>query len=180
MLTALIVGVLPVAVWFMIGCALALIVNCPRLGQQRDRIASHADSVVAVVAMVFAAAVFTGVLSGTGMIEQMARYLLIALPESRLPFFSIIVAVLSVPFTFCMSNDVFYFGAMPLLAEAGVQHGIGAMEIARASLLDQPIHMLSPLVPAMYVLIGLPKVDLGDHHRLAIKRALLVCTAVNR
>jgi citrate-Mg2+:H+ or citrate-Ca2+:H+ symporter, CitMHS family len=178
LLTALIIGVLPISVLFMIGCALALLVNYPRLEQQRDRIASHADSVVAVVAMVFAAAVFTGVLSGTGMIEQMAQYLLTALPDALFPFFSIIVAVLSVPFTFFMSNDAFYFGVMPILAEAGAQHGIGAMEIARASLLGQPIHMLSPLVPAMYVLIGLAKVDLGDHHRFAIKWALLVCAVV--
>ncbi|TWG07784.1 CitMHS family transporter [Saccharopolyspora dendranthemae] len=178
LLTALIVGVLPISVLFMIGCALALIVNYPKLEQQRDRIASHADSVVAVVAMVFAAAVFTGVLSGTGMIEQMAQYLLTALPDALFPFFSVIVAVLSVPFTFFMSNDAFYFGVMPILAEAGAQHGIGAMEIARASLLGQPIHMLSPLVPAMYVLIGLAKVDLGDHHRFAIKWALLVCAVV--
>ncbi|GAB3678809.1 CitMHS family transporter [Saccharopolyspora tripterygii] len=178
LLTALIVGVLPISVLFMIGCALALIVNYPKLEQQRDRIASHADSVVAVVAMVFAAAVFTGVLSGTGMIEQMAQYLLTAMPDALFPFFSVIVAVLSVPFTFFMSNDAFYFGVMPILAEAGAQHGISAMEIARASLLGQPIHMLSPLVPAMYVLIGLAKVDLGDHHRFAIKWALLVCTVV--
>ncbi|GAA2785106.1 citrate:proton symporter [Saccharopolyspora taberi] len=178
LLTALIIGVLPIAVLFMIGTGLALIVNYPRLDQQRARIAAHADSVVAVVAMVFAAAVFTGVLSGTGMIEQMAQYLLSAMPDALFPFFSVIVAVLSVPFTFFMSNDAFYFGVMPILAEAGAQHGIGALEIARASLLGQPIHMLSPLVPAMYVLIGLSKVDLGDHHRFAIKWALLVCGVV--
>lgn len=178
LLAGLIIGVLPIAVLFMIGTAAALVVNYPKLAEQRARIAAHADSVVAVVSMVFAAAVFTGVLSGTGMIEEMAHYLLAALPDAMFPFFSVIVAVLSVPFTFFMSNDAFYFGVMPILAEAGAQHGIGAVEIARASLLGQPIHMLSPLVPAMYVLIGLAKVDLSDHHRFAIKWALLVCLVV--
>lgn len=33
--------------------------------------------------------------------------------------------------------------------------------------------MLSPLVPAMYVLIGLSGVDLADHHRFAIKWGLV-------
>ncbi|MER7011999.1 citrate:proton symporter [Saccharopolyspora sp. NPDC000359] len=178
LLVSLIVGVLPIAVLFMIGTGIALLVNYPHLEQQRTRIAAHADSVVSVVSMVFAAAVFTGVLSGTGMIEQMAHYLLSAMPEGLYPFFSVIVAVLSVPFTFFMSNDAFYFGIMPILAEAGAQHGIAPVEIARASLLGQPIHMLSPLVPAMYVLIGLAKVDLGDHHRFAIKWALVVCAVV--
>ncbi|MDA3624216.1 citrate:proton symporter [Saccharopolyspora sp. WRP15-2] len=178
LLVGLIVGVLPIAVLFMLGTGLALLVNYPRLAQQRTRIAAHADSVVSVVSMVFAAAVFTGVLSGTGMIEQMAHYLLTAMPDGLYPFFSVIVAVLSVPFTFFMSNDAFYFGIMPILAEAGAQHGIAPIEIARASLLGQPIHMLSPLVPAMYVLIGLAKVDLGDHHRFAIKWALVVSAVV--
>lgn len=165
MLTALIIGVPPIAV----------IVNYPRPDQQRDRIASHADSVVAVV---FGAAVRTGVLSGTGMIEQMAHHLLTALPGSPFPFFSIIGAVLSVRLRILHEHDAYYFGAMPILAEAGAQRGIGAMEIARASLLGQPIHMLSRLVPAMYVLNGLAKADVGDHHRFAIKWALLVCTVI--
>lgn len=178
LLVALIVGVLPIAVLFMIGSGLALVVNYPSLSQQRERIAAHADSIVAVVSMVFAAAVFTGVLSGTGMIEQMAQYLLHGMPDALFPYFSVVVAVLSVPFTFFVSNDAFYFGIVPVLAEAGAQHGISAMEIARASLLGQPIHMLSPLVPAMYVLIGLARVDLGDHHRFAIKWAALVSLVV--
>ncbi len=178
LLIALIVGILPIAVLFMISTAVALIANYPRLHEQRDRIAAHADSVVAVIAMVFAASVFTGVLSGTGMVEQMANYLITAVPDALFPFFSLLVAVLSVPLTFFMSNDAFYFGLMPILAEAASQHGIGAMEIARASLLGQPIHMLSPLVPAMYVLIGLSGVDLADHHRFAIKWALVSSAVV--
>ncbi len=178
LLIALISGVLPIAVLFMIGTGIALIVNYPSIKEQTARIASHADSVVAVVSMVFAAAVFTGVLSGTGMIEEMAQYLLHGMPDALFPYFSIVIAVLSIPFTFFMSNDAFYFGVVPILAETAAQHGISAMEVARASLLGQPIHMLSPLVPAMYVLIGLAKVDLGDQHRFAIKWALLVSLVV--
>ncbi|MCA1187048.1 MULTISPECIES: CitMHS family transporter [unclassified Saccharopolyspora] len=178
LLVALISGVLPIAVLFMIGTGIALIVNYPSIKEQAARIASHADSVVAVVSMVFAAAVFTGVLSGSGMIEQMAQYLLHGMPDALFPYFSVVIAVLSIPFTFFMSNDAFYFGVVPILAETAAQHGISAMEVARASLLGQPIHMLSPLVPAMYVLIGLAKVDLGDQHRFAIKWALLVSLVV--
>jgi citrate-Mg2+:H+ or citrate-Ca2+:H+ symporter, CitMHS family len=178
LLVMLIADVLPIAALFMIATALALVVNYPRLDQQRKRLAAHADSVVSVVSMVFAAAVFTGVLSGTGMVEEMAKQLIAGLPDGLFPFFSVIVALLSIPLTFFMSNDAFYFGVMPVLAATGAQHGIGAAEIATASLLGQPIHMLSPLVPAMYVLIGLAKVDLGDLHRFAIKWATLVALAV--
>jgi hypothetical protein len=54
---------------------------------------------------------------------------------------------LSLPGTFFISNDAFYFGMLPILAEAGAHYGVEPMAIARASLMGQPVHLLSPLVP---------------------------------
>ena len=33
----------------------------------------HADSILAVVGLIFAAGIFTGILSGTGMVEAMSK-----------------------------------------------------------------------------------------------------------
>ncbi|MFP3526462.1 citrate transporter, partial [Pantoea sp. SIMBA_072] len=41
-----------------------------------------------------------------------------------------------------------------------------------------PVHLLSPLVPSLYLLVALAKVDLGDHQRFALKWALLVSMAM--
>ena len=49
------------------------------------------------------------------------------------------------------------------------------MEIARASLIGQPVHLLSPLVPSTYLLVGLAGVEFGDHQRFTLKWAVLVC-----
>ena len=46
--------------------------------------------------------------------------------------------------------------------------------MARASLAGQPVHLLSPLVPSTYLLVGLAKVELGDHMRKVIWRACVV------
>ena len=54
-----------------------------------------------------------------------------------------------------MSNDAFYFGVLPILSEAAQGYGISAVEMARASLIGQPVHLLSPLVPSTYLLVGL-------------------------
>ena len=49
--------------------------------------------------------------------------------------------------------------------------------MARASIIGQPVHLTSPLVPAMLLLISLARVDLADFHKKAIWRAV-VCSLV--
>ena len=86
-----------------------------------------------------------------------------------------ITALVSLPFTFFMSNDAFYFGVLPILSEAAGHYGITPVEMARASLAGQPVHLLSPLVPSTYLLVGLAKVEFADHQRYSLKWATMVC-----
>ncbi|MGW2107065.1 CitMHS family transporter [Streptomyces sp. NPDC001948] len=178
LLAAMIMELMPIPVLFLLGAALALTVNFPHMPDQRARIAAHADNVLNVSGMVFAAAVFTGVLSGTGMVEHMADWLVGAIPAGMGPHMAIVTGILSIPLTYFMSNDGFYFGVVPVLAEAGAAHGVSPLEIARASLVGQPLHMSSPLVPAVYVLVGMAKVEFGDHTRFTVKWAALTSLVI--
>lgn len=81
------------------------------------------------------------------------------------------------PLTFFMSNDAFYFGVLPILSEAAGEYGITPVEMARAAIIGQPVHLTSPLVPAMLLLISLARVELADFHRKTIWRAV-VCALV--
>ncbi|ALV36668.1 citrate:proton symporter [Streptomyces sp. CdTB01] len=178
LLTAMIMEWLPIPVLFLLGAALALTVNYPHMPDQKARIAAHAENVLNVSGMVFAAAVFTGVLQGTGMVDHMAEWLVRNIPDGMGPHMAFVTGVLSIPLTYFMSNDGFYFGILPVLAEAGQAHGVSSLEIARASLIGQPLHMSSPLVPAVYVLVGMAKVEFGDHTRFVVKWAALTSLVV--
>ncbi|MFC7985022.1 CitMHS family transporter [Streptomyces sp. NPDC057336] len=178
LLTAMIMELLPIPVLFLIGAALALTVNFPHIPDQKARIAAHADNVLNVSGMVFAAAVFTGVLTGTGMVDHMANWLVDTIPDGMGPHMGLVTGLLSLPLTYFMSNDGFYFGILPVLAEAGQAHGVSTIEIARASIVGQPLHMSSPLVPAVYVLVGMAKVEFGDHTRFVVKWAVLTSLVV--
>lgn len=178
LLTAMIMEWLPIPVLFLLGAALALTVNFPHMPDQKARIAAHAENVLNVSGMVFAAAVFTGVLQGTGMVDHMAKWLVGNIPDGMGPHMALVTGVLSIPLTYFMSNDGFYFGILPVLAEAGQAHGVPAVEIARASIIGQPLHMSSPLVPAVYVLVGMAKVEFGDHTRFVVKWAALTSLVV--
>jgi len=168
---------LPLALVFMFAAAVALVVNFPKQKDQAERITAHATSIVSVVAMVFAAAVLVGVLSGTGMVTAMANAIVSAVPEPLGPWFAVITALLSMPLTFFLTNDAFYFGILPILSQAAGHYGISPVEMAQASIIGQPVHMTSPLVPAMLLLISLARVQMADHHKKVIWRAV-VCSLV--
>ncbi|MDP5228316.1 MULTISPECIES: SLC13 family permease [Arthrobacter] len=170
----LVLDVLPLPYVFMVGAAIALLVNFPRVKDQAGALVAHGQSIVAVVSMVMAAAVLTGVLSGTGMVKAMSEWLVDIIPASMGPFMAVITGLLSIPMTFFMSNDAFYFGVLPILSETAGHYGLGAADMARASITGQPFHMQSPLVPAILLLVSLAKVDLGDHHKKVLWRSAVV------
>ncbi|MDQ0246033.1 CitMHS family citrate-Mg2+:H+ or citrate-Ca2+:H+ symporter [Bacillus fengqiuensis] len=169
LMAGLIMGIMPLSVLFMIAFAIAIVINYPSLEDQKERIAAHSSNVLAVVSLVFAAGIFTGILSGTKMVDAMANSLVSLIPDALGPHLPIITAITSMPFTFFMSNDAYYFGVLPIIAEAAATYGIEAVEIARASLLGQPVHLLSPLVASTYLLVGMSKVDFGDYQRFTLK-----------
>nr|WP_275902186.1 citrate:proton symporter [Brevibacterium zhoupengii] len=170
----LIADLLPLPYLFMIAMVIALMVNFPNIKAQQEELASHASAIIAVVAMVMAAGVLTGIMSGTGMVDAMAEWLVAVIPSSMGPYMAVITGLLSIPMTFFMSNDAFYFGILPVLAETASHFGISAADMARASITGQPVHMQSPLVPAILLLVSLSGVELGDHHKKVLWRALIV------
>ncbi|GAB5080697.1 CitMHS family transporter [Arthrobacter sp. AD-310] len=170
----LVADLVPLPYVFMVGSAIALLVNFPNVKDQGTQLVAHAPSIVAVVSMVMAASVLTGVLTGTGMVEAMSAWLVQIIPASMGPLMAVITGVLSIPMTFFMSNDAFYFGVLPVLSETAAHYGISGAEMARASITGQPFHMQSPLVPAILLLVSLAKVDLGDHHKKVLWRSAVV------
>ncbi|MCA6259152.1 MAG: citrate transporter [Phenylobacterium sp.] len=169
---------LPLPVLMMTAFALALTLNHPRRADQAEKIAAHAPAALSVAALIFAAGVLTGVMKGTGMVEGMSAALVAAIPEALGPHLAPAVAAASLPGTFFLSNDAFYFGMLPVLAEAGVAHGIAPEAMARAALMGQPFHLLSPLVPSTWLLVGLARVEMGAHQRFTALPAAGVCLAM--
>jgi len=165
-------------VLFMCGFAIATLINYPRPDDLRARIAAHAPNVIAMVALIFSAGIFTGVLTGSGMVEAMPRSLLALIPTEMGPYLAPITAALSLPMTFFISNDAFYFGMVPILAEAASHYGISKEAIGSASLIGQPFHLLSPLVPSTYLLVSLAGVEFGDHQRFTWPWAVATCAVM--
>lgn len=163
---------MPPLLLFLVGTCIALMANYPKLGDQSKRIGANGGDAVQVVILVFAAGVFMGLFQGTGMAEALAKSFTAIIPNSMAGFWGLVIALISAPGTFFLSNDGFYFGVMPVLATAGRAYGFTNMQMALASLMGQAFHLLSPLVAFIYLLLRLTGLDMGKWQREAGKYAL--------
>ncbi|MEU6268875.1 CitMHS family transporter [Saccharopolyspora shandongensis] len=170
-------------VLFLVAFLVALLINRPSWQGQQELLTKHAYNVVLVVAVIFAAGVFTGIMTGTGMIKAMAEGLVAVIPDSAAALLPVATAITSMPFSLVFTPDAYYYGVVPVLAETTAALGGDPAAIGRAAILGQMTtgFPLSPLTASTFILLGMSKVDLGDHQRFIFKWAFgttLVMTAV--
>lgn len=171
----LISGIVPPVIAFMVGTLLALMVNYPRLEDQRQRVDAHAKASILMASILLAAGVFTGILQESGMIAAMAEEAAGFIPVRLGQHIPAMLSVFSMPLSFFLDPDSYYFGFLPVLSAAGTELGVQSVSMAHASLLGQMTtgFPLSPLTPSTFLLIGLAGIDLADHQRRTFIYAFL-------
>ena len=175
LIALMMMNVMPLPILFMIAFSIGLVVNYPTLKSQKTVIDKYAGSVLAVTLLIFGAGIFVGVMTGTGMIKAVSESLVAVIPASAGHYMSVFTAFISMPFTYILTNDAFYFGILPILAETAAHYGIDSKEMAIASLIGQPVHLLSPLVASTYLLCGLLNVDYGENQKASLGWSIGTC-----
>lgn len=175
-LAALVLEVLPLAVTFLIATALALVVNVPNAREQGERLNAHGSAAMVMVTTVFAAGLFMGIMTKSGMLPAMARDAVAVMPAGVLEHMPVLLAIAAMPLSLAFDPDSFYFGVLPVLANASHAAGGSVVEVGRAALVGQMTtgFPVSPLTPATFLLVGLAEVDLADHQRRAIPYLFLI------
>lgn len=175
-LVLLIKGTFPPALVFMMATAVALLINYPKVKDQKERVDAHAKEALMMASLLFAAGSFTGIMSGTGMITSMAESLVNIIPISLGKKLPLLIGIISMPLSLLFDPDSFYFGVLPVIATAAAKFGVNAVDVGRAAILGQMTlgFPISPLTGSTFLLVGLTEVDLGDHQKKTIPWAYLV------
>ena len=164
------------AVVFMIFYVLATVINYPKVADTKARVAANAKSAIMMCSVLFAAGAFCGIMTGTGMITEMANTLVSIIPHSLGKFFPVIVGIIGMPASLLFDPDSFYYGVLPVLAQTAEGFGVAGADVGRAAILGQMTvgFPVSPLTPSTFLLVGLAGVDLGEHQKKTIPILWLV------
>jgi CitMHS family citrate-Mg2+:H+ or citrate-Ca2+:H+ symporter len=168
------------AIAFMIGTIIALLINYRSVKEQRERIDAHSKSAMMMVTVLLAAGVFTGVMKEGGFLAALASAVAQNVSPDAATHLPSVVGALSMPLSLLFDPDSFYFGIVPMLAQASAELGVPGEQVARAALLGQMTtgFPVSPLTPATYLLVALARIELGAHQRFTIPYLLIISLAM--
>ncbi len=160
----LIIDVLPANFIFMIATAIALVINVRSVKEQNERLRKYGTAAMTMTTTFLAMGVFTGVLTGTGILDAMALSVTSIIPEAVGPYIHIVIALFSVPLIMCLGTEALLVGVMPVVIAVAATYGIPADAVARALIITENMGVgVSPVSPAIYLGLGITGTDIGDH-----------------
>lgn len=164
-LTMLIKGDIHGSIIFMLGSAIALMVNYKDVKLCSDRLEDLAEDVLPTAIVTLGAGVFSGVLTGTGMATALANSIAGIIPRSLGSHMAPVYALIAAPAICFLPQDAFYFGIASVIKGVMVQFGITPMQAAVASMVGQAFRLISPVIPALYMLCGETKQNFVDFQK---------------
>ena len=168
-------GIATSYVVFMAALCILLAVNYPDQKLQDKLIKKHAPAALIISATLFAAGAMVGVFDGTGMLEAMANAIMGVIPAALGKFIHVIFGILALPLGLCIGTDAYFYGIMPLVMQVGETYGVASLSTATAMIIGKNIaRMVSPLVPATFLAIGLTGTELRDHMKFSIPPYYLI------
>jgi CitMHS family citrate-Mg2+:H+ or citrate-Ca2+:H+ symporter len=165
----LIKDIFPSYVPFMIGVAVAILVNYPGAKMQKKIINSHAGPALMMCSTLMGAAVLMGILVKSvdevnSVITCMSNLISAILPAFLGQHLPLVIGILSVPLALAFDTDSYFYGMLPVMIGIGEGFGIAATPIAVAMVVCRNCAtFISPMVPATLLGVGLADVDIKDH-----------------
>ena len=153
---------------FMIGVAIALLVNYPGSKLQNKIIKSHSSAAITMASTLLAAGVLLGILGESGIMDAMATAMVSVIPSFMGPYIAIIFGILSVPLALAFDTDSYFYGVLPIVVGIGESFGVNPVDVAIALVVCRNCAtFISPVVPATYLGCGLAGVEIKDHIKVS-------------
>lgn len=151
---------------FMIALSLVLFINFPNPKERMQAISRHASQALTMVAIIFSAGAFLGIMTESGMLKSITLDLIQILPSTWVGGLHIFVGILGVPMDIFTSTDAYYFALLPIVQEITATTGVAPNSVVYAMAIGNNVGtFVSPFSPATWLAIGLTGTDMGKHLR---------------
>ncbi|GAK03897.1 LOW QUALITY PROTEIN: magnesium citrate secondary transporter [Geomicrobium sp. JCM 19037] len=164
-LLSMLLDILPPAMAFMIGLAIALPLNYRTVDDQMGRIRAHAPAALMMASIILAAGLFLGVITDSGMLDALALSIVGVMPDAIGPYLHIVVAFFGIPLDIIMSTDAYYYGIFPVVESVASSFGVPSESTAFMLLIGSTFSQV--LSPALWLGVGLAGVQIGRFMKYA-------------
>lgn len=160
----LISGYLPPEFVFMLALCIVLLINCKTPKEMLDMINAHSKGAISMGTILFAAGVYVGILSQSGMLESISKAFAMILPDALLPYLHIIIGIFGIPSEIILDTNGHYFTLFPVVAQIVEHYGIEPINAGYAILIGSIAGtFISPFSPALWLGLGLARLSMGKH-----------------
>lgn len=165
---------------FMLGVALALLINYRDPDLQRKMIDEHGKDAILLSSVIFAAGILMGIMGQSGMSAAMAKTLVQLIPDALTSFIAPIIGIFTIPLSILFDADSYYYAIMPVIIDTVKALGGNAVDIARASIIGQMTTgwPTSPMVGTFFLFTGMIGLDIGEWQKYCLKYFIAVTVAM--
>jgi CitMHS family citrate-Mg2+:H+ or citrate-Ca2+:H+ symporter len=162
----LVLGIISAAYLFIIAFSIALCMNYRHPKQQAEVINLYAPHALNMVAIIFAAGAFLGIMTEGGILTSIASDITTILPQAWISRLHILVGLLGVPLDMVTSTDAYYFALLPIIQQITATVGINADAVVYAMAIGNNAGtFISPFSPALWLALSLSGTEMGKHLR---------------
>lgn len=160
---------------FMISFMIALLINYKGNKAKQDVVKLCAANCYPIASVMMCAGVFVGVMSGSGMLTEMAAFIVSLIPKSMHSIYNVLLAAICTPMSIALGSQAYYYGFSPLLLEVGSAMGVSALSTISTLLVTQnAFGFITPVSAVNHLACGMLGRDIKDVFKFCFPKLLLM------
>lgn len=176
LIVLLLMGKVNSTMGFMIGLAVILVVNFPKVKEQEAQIKKHGATAYPLVLVIFSLGVLIGIMKNTGMVDAIAHSLIALIQPDGGRIIPFIYGLVGVPISVVLGSDCCYSILAPIIGTIAAQSGGSMMQAVVAVLLGSSFAAnITFIGPAPYLSVGLAGITMREHLKYSLKYLWLIC-----
>ncbi|WP_195856838.1 CitMHS family transporter [Aerococcus urinae] len=157
------------SVLLLLGSIIGATINFGDSKVVMDRIREYVASAIAPPMATLGAGAFSGILYGSGMSQALAFGVVKAIPRFLGQHMALVYTLITIPGLVFLPQEAYYFGISSVMVNVMEQFGVTPLQTGVASMIPQAFGMISPIIPALYILTAQTQQTFFEYQKRYIK-----------